>query len=308
MIWECNSKLACECTGLSSLAAEEDLHNEKISHINPTETSDDPEIPNTLKSAFARTCHGKASQQEVLDLWLRIIELYSTLSLTNLFDRTYALAGLSSRVSGQMDSAFLAGIWAADLPRSLLWSSWPRQVKRRKRLTPTFPTWSWMSQYDPDKSNSHVLFPENSEEFIQDSRLQVHYSDSFCEWSDGNPFGGIVAGQLEVTAPVLPGNLALDEEAREEGTLAVCVGNLALGEAWFDCPTVDCVEGNQNILCLYPGTLGKNSVSGMDEEAYVLLLRPVQGSESYSRIGILFLNLEELHRFDHAEVRRVKII
>lgn len=319
MIWECNAGLACECTGLSSLPANQALHNEEMSQINPAEISGAPELPSTLKASFSRTCLGNAShQQETLTLWLRIIELYSTLALTNLFDRTYALAGLSSRISSQLSSTFLAGIFAADLPRSLLWSAWPRHNhsrpsetrQGRERLTPTFPTWSWMSQYEPKSSNSHVLFPENAEEFIPDPRLHVHYSDTFCEYeSEGNPFGGIISGQLDITAAVLPAKLA----ASEEGMLAVRLadGNAGtLGEAWFDCPTADSVSENQDILCLYPGTLGgKDSLSGMEEEAYVLVLRRVSGErERYMRIGILFLNAEELSGFRDAEVRRVRIV
>ncbi|KAH7350245.1 heterokaryon incompatibility protein-domain-containing protein [Pyrenochaeta sp. MPI-SDFR-AT-0127] len=306
MIWECNSVLACECSGLTSLAPKEEAHNAENIDVHSAKTSGDVEVRGTLKSAFARACQGKASQQEILDLWLRMIELYSTLALTNLFDRTYALAGLSSRTSEQVDCTFLAGLWAADLPRGLLWSAWPRQIKTRKRLTPTFPTWSWMSQYNSKTSNSHVLFPENYEEFVQDARLQIHHTGTYCKSVDGNPFGGIESGQLDMTAAVMSGSLVAEKGATEE--IGVRVGGVVLGVAWFDCPTDDCLEHNQDILCLYPGSLGKDSVSGMQEEAYALLLRPVPGGESYARIGILFLELRELGCFDYAEVRRVRVV
>lgn len=302
MIWECNSGLACECSGLSSPVPKKEVRT------NFAGTSDALGVRGTLKSAFARACQGKASQQEILDLWLRMVELYSTLALTNLFDRTYALAGLSSRTSDQLESTFLAGMWAADLPRGLLWSAWPRQIKTRKRLATTFPTWSWMAQYDPKMSTSHVLFPENVEEFIPDARLQIHHNGTYCENTDGNPFGGVGSGRLELTSAVVSGKLVTEEGAAEEATLVVCVGDVVLGEPWFDCPTDDCVECNQDILCLYPGTLGKNSVSGMQEEAYALLLRPVKGCESYTRIGILFLELKELSYFAYAKVSRIRII
>jgi hypothetical protein len=96
-------------------------------------------------------------------LWYRIVESYSTLSLTKPVDRIVALAGISKEfrealmrttpgkgavaVTVPSGMEFVSGLWLPDLHHGLLWerNSFECELHR----IPNFPTWSWSSILNP---------------------------------------------------------------------------------------------------------------------------------------------------------------
>jgi hypothetical protein len=115
LIWEGRSTLKCECQGIDDIihrkAAQSTLHN-------PLSFKG---IKTSLKALFTEICQGVAPPQAVLDFWPLVVGSYSRLGLTFEENRAVALAGIAQRIRNFVRSPYLAGFWAADLPRSLLW-------------------------------------------------------------------------------------------------------------------------------------------------------------------------------------------
>lgn len=135
LIWECNTSYACKYgshpydkhvqrPGISS-----EMHHRSLY------------VPR--KQEFVRIRQENyASRQEISDLWLRVSHEYSSLYLTYAPVRFFATVGIAQAVQKLMNGIYLTGIWAEDLPRSLLWApSTECDVHRADDA----PTWSWMS-------------------------------------------------------------------------------------------------------------------------------------------------------------------
>ncbi|THV52464.1 hypothetical protein BGAL_0078g00130 [Botrytis galanthina] len=128
MIMECKSALRCECTGLDNIRANA---NKELLDL-----------------------HG-SEDWEVLDQWFRVVKEYTALSLSYSTDRLVALSGIAIVFQDRLKTAYLAGIWKADIARSLLWGIRERKVNRgriyqagvRKPRVDGHcaPTWSWAS-------------------------------------------------------------------------------------------------------------------------------------------------------------------
>lgn len=58
---------------------------------------------------------------ELLDLWQHTIECYSRRELSVAADRLPALGGLARIINERLESEYIAGVWATDLVRGLLW-------------------------------------------------------------------------------------------------------------------------------------------------------------------------------------------
>lgn len=126
LVWECKTGLLCECKGLNAINKDKDWYNRgwKARH----------------------TKWEAADLNDMADLWLDIISVFSTLDLTHESNRLPALSGIASRFAGPVLSGYLAGLWREDLARSLLWyigSHWKSSSRRPWPLST--PTWSWVS-------------------------------------------------------------------------------------------------------------------------------------------------------------------
>ncbi len=278
LIWECNTTLACECNMIAETCLTE----------------------NRQKHKFAAVCQDRISNdQEILDLWLATVRIYSSLGLTKLSDRPYALAGIASRISDKLHSSYLAGIWAGDLPRALLWNIFvPKEDKPRpSSLSLGYPTWSWMSQYDPDHSNgSGVYYDSDIKVFVQDPRLEIHHSNTFCTYPNNNndPFGAVLSGHLDITSATVQGKVII---ADKSWYLFKAQTGWRGGSLVLDCPKVDGVENGAEVLCLL---IGK-----MTQVIQALLLKLLHGSTNYIRVG--YIQFHE-SKVDEVEVMRVQIV
>ncbi|KAF7870345.1 hypothetical protein EAF04_004091 [Stromatinia cepivora] len=139
MIMECKSGLWCECTGLERRYERSAKNFSTSSKI--------------------------IDQKKLLMLWYEVVKEYSQLRLTKDTDRPIALLGVAKAYHDQLKSGYLAGLWAFDIARGMLWSA-ARLRYRKKRTTnyrplPSFAaTWSWQSlllDYS-DRVNA-IIFP-----------------------------------------------------------------------------------------------------------------------------------------------------
>jgi hypothetical protein len=273
MIWECNSCLACECTGIF------------------TGTND-------LKAAFADACQNRTSKDETLHLWRRMVEIYTSLSLTQVSDTPHAIAGVSSRFSDKLESDYLAGIWAQDLPRGLLWQSLgrPSSSTAGRRISSSsnqsIPTWSWMSLYHATHPGAAVSYL-HAKDFDQDYRLRVHWCPSVTTCAGIHPFGDVPLGRLEITAVA---RLAKIESSRGTTTLRL-IGKDGLHQVFVpDCAAEGWLGVEEEVVCLLLGTDNGRKI--------VLVLRPSIESGCYTRLG---LDLWEGNFFEQAAVKRVAV-
>lgn len=304
LIWECNTTLACECTELATVCPRRELHNTRDSLFckDGTTKTKPNRSAEGLKMKFADVCQNRASKKEILDFWLETVSTYSSLSLTKVSDRPYALSGIASRIFDSMKSDYLAGLWAVDLPRALLWTLVPRSNPRAERISPTAPTWSWMSQYDPIRMTCSVTYCTVTQEFTQDDRCHVHESDTFCYSGDGSPFGNVVFGHVEISAAVLYGKISQTDDRVDFLRMENSPSRLTL---YADCPTAE-VFNNDEVLCLLIGTRKLFSIH--ENRECVLVLKAQSGTANYKRIGVVESPLTNGSPFNHARIERVKII
>lgn len=140
--------------------------------------------------------------------------------------------------------------------------------------------------------------------------MHVHYSDTFCDWIDANPFGAILYGQLAVAAAVRHGRLTYERDYDEDGGMFLLHVELLATDTTnnpcivsTDCPTVDQLEIETGVLCLLIGT----AKSSLYVREHMLLLQPLSGSANYKRVGISQNLLEGGSLFHDAEIRSVTI-
>jgi hypothetical protein len=276
MTWECNSCLACECGGISE-----------------TQTR-----TRGLKIAFAYVCQNRVPREDILDLWRKIVEAYTSLSLTQLSDTPNAIAGLASRIFSKLGSDYIAGNWAEDLPQALLWlviGNRQPGCERRHSLAmiPSIPTWSWMSLYCASLSGAKVSF-RHLRNIDQDHRLSVQWCPSVIVCTDMNPYGDVPLGHLEITtaavsrkikATIWSGSFNVIDKDRSDAIL------------FLDCPADEGVVDGMEVMCMLFGTTRR-------EMQIVLVLKWSMESGCYTRLGLTYWHG---NRFKHAEVKTVVV-
>lgn len=77
-------------------------------------------------------------------LWDSIVQTYSSLKFTHSTDRLIALAGVAEVMSTMNHDEYLAGLWRAKLPRSLMWYVIDSSNATRPKEY-IAPSWSWAS-------------------------------------------------------------------------------------------------------------------------------------------------------------------
>ena len=76
--------------------------------------------------------------------WSSILQRYSECQLTYKSDRLTALDGLATEMQKDREDQYHLGIWTANLPEHLLWTS--RLVTPADDDIPELPSWSWASR------------------------------------------------------------------------------------------------------------------------------------------------------------------
>ncbi|KAK0716230.1 heterokaryon incompatibility protein-domain-containing protein, partial [Lasiosphaeris hirsuta] len=131
IVWECATSTACECGFLKGPAG---LDRGRFE-----------EKPYRLQAS--QVFQGARAKEEAFNTWRGLASQYSGLLLTRETDRLPALAGLAQRFQDIVECQYLAGLWADDLLRGLLWRR-PMVGHSRRKVEgtgSTLPTWSWAS-------------------------------------------------------------------------------------------------------------------------------------------------------------------
>lgn len=257
LVWECTELLACETfpVGLG-------------------------DAPRRIQIPFS--FHGGNSDQ-----WHKVIEAYSSASLTNPQDKLPAVAGIAKRLSIERGAKYGAGMFLSDLPESLLWSYEGGPLGGL--VTPyRAPSWSWASR------EGEVYFHRTMDKTNRGALACI--DDVFLEYTDdSNPFGQVKGGLLRIAAPMLRiswmdgGNeqrilmkrfelVPLDSSSSLQG------GFQFRGYVYFDASTL--VQPRSETRCLF--------IAYTDESLQGLILEPFEKSaqpQRWMRIGVFYVPL-----------------
>lgn len=316
LIWECMTTYTCECKS-HPWDTERSGYSLEAGH-RPS--------PLPLKHEFTQIQKGHfSSSGATWEFWLRASDWYSSLLLTNASDRFFAILGIAKVVRELTNGTYLAGLWAEDLPRALLWTGLPRSDPRASR-TDDAPTWSWMSRrvYGADgNSNCHMSYrPVLEDGFVQEPRTGIRWL--------GKPEAGLSSlvpltkdmFAIEIEAPtlklrVLPATGVWRDMGHKFSVHSISGDRFSMVKSfsfslWADCPG-ELSDLRNETMCLVEGfIMGKCEKTEMTQ---VLVLKKddkLQGNV-YKRLGIsVFLAYEDPHGYQDflstAEVRKIIVI
>ena len=179
MIWRCQSGWRCECT--------------ELDHGWPTPQARIPPHVNSLRVS--------RSPIEQFNFWYQITDAITKRGITNPMDLLPCLSGLAKHFQDHGAGMYLAGVWAYDLPRGLLW--FPEKISHRMTRYRA-PSWSWASFCTPGGPYHGYLFT-----YCQTGLVRTYASvlDAYCIASGKDPLGAIAWGRLIVSAPVIELNV-----------------------------------------------------------------------------------------------------
>lgn len=297
LIWECRSTLRCECQELDTISHRKASQRTFHSPLSPED------VDQSCKALFTEICQGGASPQAVLDFWLIAVSSYSYLGLTFEDDRLVALAGIAQRISAFIRSSYLAGLWAADLPRCLLWFRVGTRERKLSRSSKIAPTWSWASAsslIDYDCAAHYLAVLRYG--FAKDERVEIHHSGILCDVPDENSFSTSKHGYIEITAAFI--NITINEDYELKLSSGEVLNYLSQDYDWTKNGPDQILPGEE-AQCLLIGRDAKGEYSG-----HCLLLQQARDQVGYhKRIGSVHIDSPNIPiHFDDAKMTTVKII
>ena len=146
----------------------------------------------------------QSRSSDLLQLWYRIVHLYSFRKLTNQRDKLTALGGIASLFAEKLEDQYFAGIWRKSMIEGLLWLGLPlTEMEEEKK-----PTWSWTA------FNGVV-----DECMLGELQPLANVLDCGVELEGQNPFGTVRSGWMKLEASYVPVILEKSENlANDPGT------------------------------------------------------------------------------------------
>jgi hypothetical protein len=212
-------------------------------------------------------------------LWDNIVLNYTGRTVTQVEDKLIALAGVASRFGARWKKGeYLAGLWLDNLQHDLLWhmavgAQLPRPEAYRA------PSWSWALTEGPVVAAK--LHPHETPLY----ELTDH---GMTQMSDILPFGGVTAGYLAISAPLLKatwrddGLYACLPWVDSSSSLASGTGSQSQSEtgsklyhAWRDA-IQPCTADVWLLLIVW---------RAKSDELLGLVMVPAEGKTEYRRVG-----------------------
>lgn len=181
----------------------------RATECQPTLTVD---VGNSLDSGNIKrlfiNMHPSMTIAQFRSQWSRIVEEYSSCSLTRTSDVLPAVRGIAKILEEYLETPYFAGIWMTDLLDSILW----RAIKPAdNRPTPyRAPSWSWAS-LDSEVAFSKLSLRRGQYESFRDMSIHVKYKlTAFATLRDMNVLpthageqdnGSVSDGYLIISAP-----------------------------------------------------------------------------------------------------------
>ena len=259
LYWECASKFCCEYE--YQIGAPNDARDgcQKIGRFDSLLDTNQP-------------APSEARDLELRNLWVDIVNIYTSRSLTYSTDKLIAISGLAKLVCRNLtyiENDYLAGLWRRFLTFDLLWAKFANKATTKPTVYRA-PTWSWANA---DCETLHFKEPSDKCSAL----VQIISADVECAGND--PFGQIMSGIIRIKGPLFGvqiGDLASKDILTDWGTLAV--------------QGIEISSATSLDYCMYPcqvyGTLIQQYTEWGHEKAVGLLLERAEGSRGrYMRCG-----------------------
>jgi hypothetical protein len=94
--------------------------------------------------------------------WYKLLENYTTRSLTKKEDKLVALLGITDFIRSKIQDEFVAGLWREDMHRGLCWTVLDTTHSSRPSV-PRSPSWSWAAVDGKLKFADKLVFDSSSE-------------------------------------------------------------------------------------------------------------------------------------------------
>lgn len=180
-IWQCNSAQHSDGGNEDwSKDTKGSAHERLLDLAHSNEDRDKNSTSNGTKSLY--------------NIWHRTIHEFASRKLSFAEDKLPAVAGLAVEFSNLSADTYLAGLWRSQLPRELLWSTYP-ELHLLKPSKYRAPSWSWASV---DNAITFDRMPPSNA-----TCLASIIDCSVTPLSDISPFGQVRSGTLEIEAPLL---------------------------------------------------------------------------------------------------------
>ncbi|KAI1391819.1 heterokaryon incompatibility protein-domain-containing protein [Hypoxylon trugodes] len=249
--WRCKERHTCEC---GSIPAKLDWH--------------------ARLAEQGRTPH---SATEAEKWWPEVVKHYTARSLTHEQDKLPALSGLAQIYHEATGDTYLAGLWKASLPGSLLW---PRAFRA--------PSWSWASLDSLGNAESSsfqpgVAFVSMWPPLVRRTVCTIHNVD--CQLKTDDVFGEVLDGSITLGAICIAAKIGRKPQGGDAWTLSYVEDGTDVLACLPDCKLED--DGlslGDTVYCV--PILEK--LSGWDSHRNCLVLKQLPGGQ-YQRVGFCIL-------------------
>jgi hypothetical protein len=249
-----------------------------------------------------------------LELWKRIVEVYSRSSLTKPEDKLVALSGIAKMMASMIGSEvqpaeYVAGLWSTNIESQLLWRVEPVyqeldksfEYKSTRPIEFRAPSFTWAAvNADSGHGGNGILYAEAT---YQSLYIKV-YDFSISTRSD-NKYGMIKGGNLQLWGKLRRVRLIKRDrgqvvwrledrpgQSREEGSKIYRQDDEEHANIDLDCYE-DGLFRSRDIYCM-PAARGGLLGSGDDTYLICLLLQSVRASGErgvFRRIGLTKLSI-----------------
>lgn len=159
-------------------------------------------------------------------MWDDIVAEYSSRHVSKKTDWLVALAGLAESYRITTEKTYLAGIWAEDLPFSLLWqANHDTHADRRELANRTTPSWSWAH------SIGHAFYPFASHLLLEKASVSGYK----CDYDPPGSILNVVEAWIDIDGPLS----AVQRQRRKE---------VEAGDEWWDSVPDDGDEYPQDAI------------------------------------------------------------
>lgn len=136
----------------------------------------------------------ETEQGDFIDLWVHLIEDYTSRALTVSSDRPLAISGLAARIAPVMGNEYRAGHWVQYLPLDLLWYV-PYPIAGPEEYQA--PSWSWTSVNGPIVFSTRVPLISLDGVSLEILNVEAPLVDPVA------PFGAVTTGTIHARGRLL---------------------------------------------------------------------------------------------------------
>lgn len=225
-----------------------------------------------------------------LEEWENLLENYSARKMKFSADKLIAISAIARMISRDLESKYIAGLWAQHLLEGLLWCA------KRPTASPTSyiaPSWSWASCNGSITASSRSMY-----ETSYKSTRVINCAATLKE--PNLPFGAVIDGQLEIAGQAYTTQLDfkpdwqndLCPEERLEGDETRSRAEIQMDH------TSDLTRGSLQVVFLAVGFEEEDVVIGFKHmRTSGLILYPTDNAQ-WRRIGYFYVDGPTLFKED----------